>query len=55
MNEIKSLVSYFIEFQNNGTILPKEYLQDYAVDEPNQWSIIIVTQDKKAFLANNSY
>lgn len=34
-NEIKSLLLYFIKFYKDSIIVPKEYLNDYALKGPN--------------------
>lgn len=52
---MKSLLSYFNEFSNNGIILLKQYLEDYAVGGSNQRSIIMIINNKSTFLANDSY
>ena len=39
---MKSLLSYFIEFQDNCTILYKENLKEYKMNKPNQRLIIII-------------
>ena len=35
LEEIKSLLPYFVEFQNDGIILPKKYPENCAVGGPN--------------------
>ena len=52
---MKSLLPYFVEFQDDGIILLKEYPKDYAVGWPNQQPIIIIAYDKNTFSANYSY
>lgn len=54
LKEIKLLLSYFIEFQDDSTFLPKEYPKNFTVNGPNQQLIIIITYDESIFLANNS-
>ena len=54
LKEIKSLLSYFVEFQDDGIILPKKYPKDYAVGRLNWQLIIIITHDESIFLANDS-
>ena len=39
-NEMKSLLPYFVEFYKDGTMVPKEYPDDYAVEGPDQRPII---------------
>ena len=50
--KIKKLLPYFMKFGENGLILSKKYPKDCIVG-PNQWSIILITDDKSTFLANN--
>ncbi len=33
LNEMKSLLPYFVEFIEDGTIVPKEYSDDYAFSD----------------------
>ena len=54
LEEMKALLPYFIEFKEDGTILPKEYPEHCAVGGSNQRPIIIITHDKSTFSANNS-
>lgn len=51
---IKTLLLYFVEFKKDGTILPKEYLDDYIVEDLNEQPIIIIIHDKSIFSTNNS-
>ena len=51
---MKSLLSYFVEFQDNSTILSKEYLKDCAIVGPNQRPTIMITYDESTFSANGS-
>ena len=55
LEEMKSLLSYFVQFQDDGTILPKEYPEDCAVGGPNRRPIIMITHNESTFLANDSY
>lgn len=50
---MKSLLSYFIEFSDDGSMLPKVYPGDCAVGGPNQQPIIMITNDKNTFSAND--
>ena len=54
LEEMKLLLPYFVEFQDNGTILLKEYPKNCAVGGPNQRPIIMITYDESIFSANNS-
>ncbi len=53
LNEMKSLLPYFVEFFEDGIMVLKEYLDDYAVEGPDQRLIIIITHDESKFSANN--
>ncbi len=53
LSEMKSLLPYFVEFFDNGSILPKVYLDDYAVGRSDQRPIIMITHDKSTFSAND--
>ena len=35
LNEIKSLLSYFVEFLEDATMVPKKYPDDFAVGGPD--------------------
>lgn len=50
---MKSLLPYFIEIFENGTMVLKEYLNDCAVEKSNQRPIIIIIHDESTFSANN--
>ena len=52
---MKSLLPYFVEFQDNGTILSKEYTEDFVIKRPNRQLIIMIICGKSIFLVNNSY
>lgn len=52
---MKILLFYFDKFKKNGTILSKEYLDDFIIRVFGQWPIIIITYDKSIFSANDSY
>ena len=51
---MKSLLSYFVKFEEENKMLPKEYLIDYAIRSLDQQSIIIITHDESMFSANNN-
>lgn len=53
LEEMKVLSSYFVEFNEDESILPKEYSEDCNVSELNQRTIIITIHDKKPFFAND--
>lgn len=36
LKEINSLLSYFIKFEKDGRILPKEYISDWVVGDLNR-------------------
>ena len=50
---MKSLLPYFVEFLKHGTIVPKEYPDDYEVGGPDWRSIIMITHNKSIFSAND--
>ena len=52
--EMESLLPYLVEFNNDGTILPKEYPYDCAIGGPNRQPIIMITHDESTFSANDS-
>ena len=52
--KMKSLLPYFVEFSNDGSILPKVYLDDYAVGRSDQRPIIMITHDESTFSANDA-
>ena len=54
LEEMKSLLPYLVEFQDDNTILPKEYSKNCAVDGPNRRPIIMITHDESTFSANDS-
>ena len=53
LNEMKSLLPYFVEFFEDGTMVPKEYPDDCAVEGPDQRPIIMITHDESTFFINN--
>ena len=54
LEQIKSLLPYFVEFQDDGIILPKEYSKNCAVGRPNQRPIIMIIHDESTFSANDN-
>ena len=50
---MEELKSYIREFYENGAIKPKNYLSDGAVKEENGRPIIVITNSKCTFSANN--
>lgn len=52
---MKSLLSYFVKFCNNRSILFKVYLDNSIIRDLNQRSIIITIYDKSIFLINDDY
>ena len=54
LREIKSLLPYFIEFKKDGTIISKEYLDDYIVEGPNWQLIIMIVYDENTFSVNHN-
>lgn len=53
LNKIKTLLSYFIEFNKNSSISLKVYPKDYIVDCLNKGPIMMIKHNKNIFLANN--
>ena len=53
LSEKKSLLPYFAEFFDYGSILPKVYPGDYAVKRSDQRPIIMITYDESTFSAND--
>lgn len=41
---------YIIEFEEDGTMKPKIYSDDYIIEDLNQQLVIIITYDKYIFL-----
>ena len=54
LEEMKSLLPYFVEFEEDGKILPKEYPSDCAVGGPDRRPIIMITHDESTFSADDS-
>ena len=55
LEEMKKLLSYFVEFGKDGSILPKEYPEDCTVGGPNRQPIIMITYDESTFSANDGH
>ncbi len=53
LSEMKSLLSYFMEFSDDESILSKVYPDDYAVERLDQRPIIMITNDESTFSAND--
>ena len=53
LSEMKSLLPYFVGFSDDGSILPKVYLDDCAVRRQDQRPIIIITNDESIFSPND--
>ena len=53
LSEMKSLLPYFVEFSDNGSILSKVYPDDCAVRGSDQRPIIMITHDESTFSAND--
>lgn len=51
---MKSLLLYFLEFSNNGSILPKVFSDNYTVGGSDQRPIIIITHNESIFSTNDS-
>ena len=53
LDEMKALLPYFVEFSEDGSILPKDYPKDCAVGGPNKRPFIMITHDESTFSAND--
>lgn len=53
LDEMKALLPYFVEFSEDGSILPKDYSKDCAVGGPNKRPIIMITHNESTFSAND--
>lgn len=53
LEEMKELLPYFVQFGEDGSILPKEYPKDCAVGRLNKRPIIMIKYDKNIFSAND--
>ena len=53
LSEMKSLLPYFVEFSDDGSILPKVYPDNCAVDGSDQRLTIMITNDESTFSAND--
>lgn len=53
LNEMKSLLPYFVEFFNNRSMLPKTYSENCVVNSPDQRPIIMITYNESTFSAND--
>lgn len=53
LNEMKSLLPYFVEFFDDGSILPKLYSENCTMDNPDQRPIIMITYNESIFFAND--
>lgn len=51
--KIKKLKFYIVEFEENGVIKPKIYLVDYVVGGNNWQQVVIITNNKCTFSAND--
>ena len=50
---MKSLLPYFVEFSDEGSILPKVYPDDCEVGGSDRRPIIMITNDESTFSAND--
>ena len=50
---MKSLLPYFVEFSDDGSILSKVYPDDCAVGRSDRRPIIMITHDESSFSAND--
>lgn len=55
LDEMSALFLYFVEFSEDGSILPKDYLEDCAISGADKRPIIIIIYNESTFLANNGH
>ncbi len=53
LSDMKSLLPYFVEFSDDGSILPKVYPDNCAVDGSDQRPTFMITHDESTFSAND--
>ena len=53
LKKLEALDFYLVEFCNDGSMEEKVYPLDYVVGGPNKRSVILITDDKSIFLAND--
>lgn len=53
LKKIEELKPYMVEFNKDGTMKPKVYLSDCAVESKNQWPVIVKTHDECTFSTND--
>lgn len=51
--EIQALKPYLVEFEENGSMKPKDYPKDCAVGGPDKRPVILVTHDESTVNAND--
>lgn len=55
LNEIKSLLSYFVDFFKDGIIILKKYPNNCILESSDQRPIIMIIYSKSIFFTNNKY
>ena len=55
LNEIKSLLPYFVELSDNDLILSKIYFNNCIIEKLDQKPIIIIIYNKNTFFTNNNH
>ena len=53
LKKMEELKPYMVEFNENGTMKPKVYPSDCAVEGKNRRPVIVITHDECTFSANN--
>ena len=53
LNEMKKLLSYLVEFSEDGSMISKKYSEDCAMDRLNRRPVIMITYDGSTFSAND--
>lgn len=51
--EIEALKPYLVEFEENGSIIPKTYPENCAIGSPDRRPVILITHDESTFNAND--
>lgn len=54
LEEMSASLLYLVKFQEDGSILDKQYPEDCTVGKPNWQPIIMITHDESIFSANDS-
>lgn len=55
LDKIKVIHLYFVEFNEDRSILPKDYYKNYTIGGLNNRLIIIITHNESIFLVNDEW